>query len=382
MNNAAGTKTMNLKWFGTLTLRQILGLIAAFVFALALTLVGFGYSCMCFGMLLIAVILYMLPRTFGVENIKLMTLVGVLFTAAAVLIGGFVTAPGLVDANQGDPPDNEYFIDVEYTYTAGGVEIEAVLLKDIGTGEVFFKYIAVTSIGLGMAVDIAATLDGDSMASAHMDVAGSLVSGSVSLDSDRLYLGYLMVVETDASGEESTVENSATSARFLTGAYDGDLTPLCLLGCFVGTLYITIVFFLIMVFSNFMRVRVEKTRERMEKEGRLYPQGYGRCDECGAMVLPGEVNCRKCGAYIDRPDEMKPKKKDFFECSDCGAEVPMDAKTCPKCGAVFEEDEFEVVHSDGTVEITGETFACPECGAVSPATATFCVKCGAKFGRK
>ena len=154
-------------------------------------------------------------------------------------------------------------------------------------------------------------------------------------------------------------------------------TNLALTGAAYTVAYAAIVFFIILIFSALMRRSAEKTRAKMEAEGRLYPQGYGRCKQCGAMVLPGEVNCRKCGAYIDVPEELKPKKKDSFTCSECGAEVPGDAKVCPKCGAAFDEDdENVVVHADGTEDVSSETVVCPECGNVVPANADWCPRCG------
>ena len=379
MNNTAGAKTINLRWFGTLSLRQMLGLIAAFALALFLTLYGFGYSCACFGMLIIAIILLMLPKMLGIENIKLMTLVGALFAVSAILIGGLVLAPAVVEGNQGSPSDNEYFANTVFTYTSDGIEIKTDLLKDVDTHKVYFKYGEVRGIAFGGGVNV--VIDKET----ELPITGTVAetAASIPLDRDKLYIGYLTMTKTDDSGDEVDDAESHTFWRFLTGAYDGDITPLCLYGCFFATLYIVVVYFMIMFLSHIMRGRMEKTREKMEKEGRLYPKGYGRCDRCGAMVLPGEVNCRKCGAYIDRPDEMKPEKKDFFECSECGAEVPSDAKQCPKCNAAFDEDdEFEVVHADGKTETTKEAFACRECGAAVPGTASFCSKCGAKFDKK
>ncbi|MCL2295875.1 MAG: zinc-ribbon domain-containing protein [Methanomassiliicoccaceae archaeon] len=371
MNNATNARTLNLRWFGTLSFRQLLGLISAFALALALTVMGFGASCYCFGMLIIAVVLYMMPRLLGIENIKLMTLVGVLFAVSAILIGGLAVAPGFVDANDDNPPENDYFKDVKYTYSGTDVNISANLKDTVGTGTVIFKYGEVQGIGFGN-VNVVFNME------QPMDISGGPVDDSIQLNPDKLYIGYLAVEDTDGN----MVKNSDTAGSFLRGAYNGDITSLSLYGCLMATAYIVIIFFMIMIFSTFMRGRMEKTRERMEKEGRLYPQGYGRCETCNSMVLPGEVRCRKCGTYIDRPDEMKPKKKDFFECSDCGAEVPMDAKQCPKCGAEFEEDEFEVTHPDGTVETTTESFGCPECGALVSGTSTFCPRCGANFKDK
>jgi len=376
MSDTAGVKTFDLKWFGTLSQKQLLILLASFLIALVLTILGFGTSCYCLGMVVIAVILYMLPRFFGVENVKLMTMVGVLFAVCAILIGGLAMAPGVVAANEGNPPDNDYFSNVQFTYTDGGVNITAdVTYTDFNPAvySVHFMYGEVRGITFN---SINPAYGGD----VELSVTDGHASGSISLDRNTLHAGYLTLMKDDGIGN-LTEFGSSTRLTVLTGAFGGSLTELGIYGCFVVTLYIIIIFFLILVLSSFTRGRIEKTREKMEKEGRLYPPGYGRCEQCGAVVLPGEVNCRKCGAYIDRPEEMKPKKKDFFECSECGAEVPMDATHCPKCGAVFDEDEFEVVHADGTTETTKESFVCPECGAMVPGTASFCTKCGAKFNK-
>jgi len=380
MKDTAGAKTIDLKWFGTLSQLQILGVVAAFLIALVLTLLGFGNSCYCFGMLVIGIVLYMVPRLLGVENLKLMALIGVLFAVCAILIGGLAIAPGFVERNQGTPSDNDYFTDIQYTYTSGGMDINVTLTEKYSEDyTIHFIYGNVQGIvfqGMNTLFDKNEYLD--------VDATGTHASAHISSDDlnpKNLYAGYLTYMQKNDSGDDVKIDESSTNWTFLTGAHDGDnFTSLSLYGCLISTIYILIIFFMIMILSNIMRGRMEKTREKMEKDGRLYPQGYGRCGQCGAMVLPGELNCRKCGAYIDRPEDMKPKKKDFFECSDCGAEVPVDAKRCPKCGAEFDEEEFEVMHSDGTVETTGETFGCPECGAAVPMTASFCPKCGAKFG--
>ena len=102
---------------------------------------------------------------------------------------------------------------------------------------------------------------------------------------------------------------------------------------------IVLPFVLLALITIWMRKNIEKTRERLEKEGRLYPVGYGRCKRCGTIVLPGEICCRKCGEYIDVPEEMRVKKVNYFECSECGREVPEDAGVCPYCGEVFDDDD-------------------------------------------
>jgi len=107
---------------------------------------------------------------------------------------------------------------------------------------------------------------------------------------------------------------------------------------YITGVVIALPFMLLCVMIWWMRKNLEKTRERLEKEGRLYPPGYGRCKRCGTIVLPGEAACRKCGEYVDVPEEMRVKKVNYFECSECGREVPGDAGVCPYCGESFDDE--------------------------------------------
>jgi Predicted ATP-dependent serine protease len=374
MNTAGSVMKDTVKEFKSLSSKQILALVAALIIAIALTLLGFAAgSCMCFGMLIIAITLYMLPHMMGVESIKIKVVLGAVFFVVTLLIGGLFTAPALVNDFNGAPQDNDHFSNVEYIYDNNDLKISADV-TDIGTNKVVLLYGEVEWVDFstwGTGSGIFVTLD--------LDPTETRATGTVPLDPNKLFVGKLGLAKLDDTGKEVFISETGTDATCFTNAFDGSITMLALKGCFITLVSIIAMFLLILLLSNVMRKRMEATRQKMESEGRLYPQGYGRCDRCNSVVLPNEVQCRKCGAYIDRPKDMKPNKKDFFECSECGAEVPNDAKECPKCGVPFDEEEIEVVHADGTVEVTNETFECSECGAVVPVTATFCPKCGAKF---
>ncbi|MDR0524140.1 MAG: zinc ribbon domain-containing protein [Candidatus Methanoplasma sp.] len=325
---------------------------AAFAFALLLTL--FGFSASCFGMLIIAVILYMAPRLMRVGGMRFMAAFGAVFAAAAILIGGLAMAPGYVSEIDGDPPDGDWFKNVRFECSEGEVRISADVVGDVS--KVAFFYGAVEGIGFR-------SIYGTQGEKADLEVSDGKASGTVTLDKGKLYVGHVGALKEDGGADPDRRSYDAA----LTGAYSGSVSSLSLYGCAVATIYVMIFYFMILVFSAFMRSRLEKTREMLESQGRLYPQGHGRCSECGSIVLPGEVVCKKCGAYIDRPDEMKPDKKEYFECSECGAEVPEDAAKCPRCGVSFDEGEED------------ETKECPECLALIHASYTFCPMCGANF---
>lgn len=372
MNETSNIKDRMIKEFGPFGSKQIIGLIVAF--AVCFVLCIFGWTRQCFGVFIIGVALYMVPHLLGVTSVKTMTVFGAAFMMATILAGAFAVAPAFVDNNSDAPAGNDNFSNITYEYSDDGTVSITATVSGIDDHKAVFRYLQVIAVGFDTATGDRVTND------LILTVDGNKAHGTVKLDSGKLFAGYLGITKTNSAGDEVFDTSTQTASTILSGAYAGSLTSLSLYGCFMAVLLPMIIFFMILYFSAFMRSRFEKTREKLEKEGRLYPQGYGRCEKCGSIVLPGEVSCRKCGTYIDRPEELKPKKKDFFECSECGAEVPSDAKECPKCGSKFDEDEEIIVkHADGTVEVTTETFECSECGAEVPVTASFCPKCGAKF---
>ncbi len=360
-----------------LNLKQILALVLTFIVAMVLTIFGWTYNC--FGLFLIGVGLYMIPHLVKVESVKLLSVYGLVFIVVAIVIGAAFMAPGVVSANDEPPENDDYFTDIVYTYEDGQVTVTADLAGE-PTGDVIVRTWNVVGIGF---TQFNGSLNGDFLATVTETSGSYSMTVTFDANSSQLYLASIAMYNSFDEETRSIDSGDYTNSWLLVDAYSGDYIMLYLTGVFMAVIYTMIIFYMVLFLSAFMRARLEKTRAKMEAEGRLYPQGYGRCEKCGAVVLPGEVNCRKCGAYIDRPDEMKPHKADFFTCSECGAEVPADAKTCPKCGATFDDDvETEVVHADGSIDVTTETMLCPDCHEEIPAAAKFCPKCGKKFDGK
>ena len=353
---------------------KILALIITFAIALVMTL--YGWTAQCFGMFIVGAMLYMVPHMAGVDNKKLLGVYGIAFLAVALSIGVGAVAPG-VGADNEEPPIDGRFTDIQYGYADGTVELTAIYngaLREDAAIVLLTNDIS----GIGFSVN---QIYGTNPIEHMFDDIGydpvtglTVAEGAFELDPDTLHLGQICVKDADGGYAEKT------NSWFLTDAFEGDMLPLCLTGTFMTLAYVMIIFFTILIFSSLMRSRLVKAREQMEKEGRLYPVGYGRCDNCHAIVLPGEVNCRKCGAYIDRPDEMKPDKKEMYTCSECGAEVTADALTCPKCGSDFEEGiETEYV-APAPEPVRIGIVSCPECGTPLPSDSEFCPRCGKDLG--
>ena len=370
MAEAAVGKTTLREDLSALNTKQIVAIIIAVAAALILEALGFA-STACLGFLVVAIILYMVPHLLGVTSVKVKALVGVAFIILSVLVGTFGYFGINHDMEDTINVDGEHVRDVSYDEATGTLTMTLVPVegKDFAPGVdygpisgISFGAVRLTSDDRKTCSDVQLTknADGSYRASAKID-----------LESGKFNLVKVYVDEDKKTGLQFTYD---------TGISDADMMKVCFVGSAYTTAYIASMFFVILIFSALMRRSIGKTREKMENEGRLYPQGYGRCKNCGAIVLPGEVNCRKCGAYIDVPEEMKPKKKDRFVCSECGCEITEDAVRCPKCGKVFDEDtEAEIRHEDGTVDVSTEVFVCTECGERVPANAKRCPKCGAVF---
>lgn len=357
--------------FRSITVKQLVAMIIGILLALAILCLGFGGSVL--GWLGAAILLYICPRLAKVKS-KDIAIYGVVFAVIAVLIGGLLVAPSFIDSYSDETPgDHGAFSNVTYTYTDDGTytvefdydltdyEGDSIIIYVAHINQILFTYPVADSAD---AYIIASTED-STLTSTTGHISYTLTDKQLS--TDTLWEISLVVgtaySDDDGDGTYTLIADSddwdyntdSISMATLTGFAGADKYGPSFVGCADALVYTMIMFFLIVGMVWLIRDRVNKTREKMEKEGRLYPQGYGRCDNCGALILPGEVQCRKCGAYINRPDYMKPKKVDYFQCSNCGAEVPADSKVCPKCGAKFDAIEEDIVKDDGTVETVGET---------------------------
>ena len=346
--NAKADKTSLVEDLKALTAKQVLSIVVAMFLALVLQTYGFAEQCL--GFLIIAAVLYMIPHLFKVSSVKVKTLIGTVFVVLALITSTFISGPSIVDSavDQIDK-DNSDFGNIQYVENEDStVTITVDIYTDrtenitVTYGEVgFLNY---RSFGFVQDYDEKMTVTpwgagGDVLATATVTIPVT----------ENALNGYQIIMEKftlDDDGnkvvdDDGNVKTEKSGLAFLydTGIDNYSLYKIAFSGLWVYVAFTAVMFFLILIFSALMRRSAEKSRAKMEAEGRLYPKGYGRCKQCGGMVLPGEVNCRKCGAYIDVPDELRAQKKDYFVCENCGAEVPNDADICPKCGAKFDSVE-------------------------------------------
>ncbi len=377
--------------FQALSTKQVVAIIVAIAAALIMEVLGLVSSCL--GILIIAVVLYMIPHLLKVTSVSVKAVVGVVFVVLSILIGTVGYASVVDDTAYTIDEDTDTVRDVSITYDEDeGVyrlyfEVNPTSMLadpdyDAEAWGVIYEYTDISMISFGMIGVDSYTYDAVSHESLTELSDGWYSYEAVLTNLSDGKFEYLAVGIVYGDDPEDLVNGTVYSSMGFT--YDSGITTggtymLCLYGSAYSTVLVALFFFVILGLTAVMRGSATKSREKMESEGRLYPQGYGRCKECNAMVLPGEVVCRKCGAPIDVPEEMRPKKKDYFTCSVCGGEVPGDATVCPRCGATFDEPvEVEVDHADGTVEVSAEPIASPPCGESVPANAAWCPQCGNK----
>jgi ribosomal protein L40E len=358
-----------------LTTKQMVALAVSFVVTLTILMSGIYMMFGCLAMIIVAVLLYMVPHLVKIKNIKVMVIHGAVFAIVALLAGSLYTSPAYVDSHS-EFQESGDFTGATYNVTSDSYDFDVTYTDTDAAHKPVATVSEIDMVGFSSVYGVKGserTID---------PVSYDQTTGTATFDvqvGDGLYIIYFYMADT--SNSDAKVSDSQSVTFFLE-----DLTSSSAKNSiyWIGTGYYLglcmLLYFMILFLTYGMRSSAEKTRDRMVKQGRLYPPGYGRCKQCDSVVLPGEIKCRKCGAYIDVPAEIKPEKKDFFICSDCGAEVPDDAEKCPKCGASFDDDvEVEVQHADGTVEIAESTFDCPECGKEVPSASEFCPKCGKKF---
>ena len=371
------------------TRAKILGLVLAFVVTFLMMYFG-AYTKYCL-FVFVGALLFVIPKAFGVKSFKAMAVLGVMFFLVTSFVGAYlVTIPAIEDAQDTEIKDTFYGYDVQQI---SGTDDYNIYIYYDGASAPKFYYTQVTSCSFEYLFGTQKTAD-------MSVVSGHLYTTKVTLSDDNVYL---VSFEADGKRSQTTVIDETIGSDTLQKT------------AIAGNMYVngipTVMFFLVLLFSTWMRRNFEKQRAKFEAEGRLYPKGYGLCKKCGMTVLPGEKVCRKCGEPIDIPEEIQratlaklygtekcpncgndvikiekvcPKCKtqmpgrevlsedETFKCSECGTDVPVDADKCPMCGARFDDD------SD---ESAVEGFKCSECGELVPSNAEFCEKCGAKFDK-
>lgn len=364
--NGFGNNPFLSKELGPVTVGQILAMIIAAVAGVAL-LVFKSTSNIVLICLIVGIIAYMLPHLMGATpKVKVVFLF--IFIIITVLVGSLSVGPAFIDKNSSQ--EISEYNGISYKVSGSGDVFTFYDIQDTGSNpnELVASYVDVSYIAFENIF-----LRGNVSDLEIIHLVGD--AATVTLDNSKLYSLFLAHLGDDGKIDTSTMSYSTLSGFDFTG----NTTSYTLTGTAYVCAYIALFFFIILGLTTIMRRRLQHTRAKMEAAGRLYPQGYGRCTLCGAIVLPGEVNCRKCGAYIDRPESMKPRKKDYLTCSVCGAEITEDMTECPKCGAKFDGEESVVTHVDGSQETSVEMMVCPVCNKHIPATSERCTYCGKKF---
>ena len=320
---------------------MVIGAFISLGLGILLMWLGLFQQCCNLGYLLIACVALYIPKMFGMTKTQYLAVFGVVFFLVLTVMGAMVfSKPMFENGSDIDGYNSDGFSNVTITSTDAGVEISVTY-----TGDAADKLnVNLYQVKLVTYTLINKTSHDD--ACKELTRVGETTTYTATYDDVPKEFIYQVNFER-VNGEDTT---TSASVYYLGKATDSDITKFCWMGNGYTCAWMAVIFFIMLILTTIMRKNLEKTRARMEAEGRLYPQGYGRCKECGSIILPGETCCRKCGAFIEVPDELRHKKVDMVECSECGAEIPEDAKVCPKCGAVFDEEE-EVIYVDSEAKV-------------------------------
>ena len=319
---------------------MVIGVIVALGLGVLLMYLGIFNECCGLGYLLIACVALYIPKMFGMTNTKYLAVFGVVFFLVIAAVGAFAVSKPMFENNSDVSSfDDGGFSNVEIKIVGDGADITVSYSGTEANPSVYVYQVKNVTYQM-----VSKTSDEVSRHALTYDDASQKYKAHV----DDLPSTFVYQIKF-GTGDDVEKQDLTSYVYYTGAASDSDIQKFCIVYNAYTSGIIIILFFLMMVLTAWSRKNLEKTRARMEAEGRLYPQGYGRCKDCGSIILPGETCCRKCGAYIDVPDELRHKKVDMVECSECGAEIPEDAKVCPKCGAVFDEEE-EIVYVEPAKE--------------------------------
>ncbi|MGE4275050.1 MAG: zinc ribbon domain-containing protein [Candidatus Methanomethylophilaceae archaeon] len=293
---------------------------------------------LCFGTLLIAIAAYMIPRVFGMRDLKRILPWGIVFLFLISGVALFFTTSFY---------DSEEML---VTSSSDGVLVEATVSPHVLNDSGVYRFtVLVTETGFDRIV-----LDIGGVESVYLNyiMGGNRVEYNMSVDPSytgdgTLYYRELVIPPGDNHffvikamiGEEAVSYTALSPYPVLMPEDDATLFY------YMGNLYylslnVGLPFFILASFSWWIRRNMDKTIKRMREEGRL-PPTETTCPSCGHANPSALRHCSQCGEELPafQPVSLRPatKSRETFICSECGADVDEDATECPNCGEPFDE---------------------------------------------
>ena len=291
---------------------------------------------LCFGTLLIAISAYMIPRLFGMRDLKRTIIWGLLMlflvsSIAMVFTSSFYSSEEMLSVSSSDGilqnatvsphlPDDSGIYRFTVLVTSGS--FDDIVLELGKVDSVYLNFIMGSNVAEHpMAID------------GNYSGAGTLYYVDVTLSEGE---NHFFVVKALIADKISTF-TSLSPYPTLRGEDS--------LFYFAGNLYylalnVGLPFFVLAFFSWWIRRNMDMAMERMREEGRIPPLETA-CPRCGQSNPSSLRQCNQCGADMPvfQPPNLRQaaKKKETFMCSECGADVDEDATVCPKCGEPFED---------------------------------------------
>ncbi len=157
---------------------------------------------------------------------------------------------------------------------------------------------------------------------------------------------------------------------------------------------ILVVFIIMVIIMSILHNIIMRTRR---KRGGGPPLSRGRgngtrvgestCSGCGAMVIPEDTFCPRCGAYFEEGGSIS--------CSRCGGNMTDRDGICSKCGPAIHEgkedrvrgrgavrdgiDEVYTKENESTEDTDDDDFICSMCNTTVSGSMKQCPSCGTEF---
>lgn len=316
----------------------ILGIIIAFVIAYLMLVYVSPY--LCFGTLLVAVIIFFIPYYFGLKKFKWLAVWGIVF---------ILLMPVPFAATQ---------VNTAYDYddrgltasATDGTLVNGIVVPYTDSEDGVYTYTVEADPKYGVVSLMLANVYTDDKYSGHlMSKTGVTEDGKTiwTLSFDDLKTGYYQYYFEGVYVNEEKEEKVHTGALIgpINDTKDGLYMEMLKSSLISMVLYVGLLYFLLM----FMMYTNRRNREMFEKQRANQsrpqegPDGTFHCPKCNSEVIKGQKFCPQCGeSFAVEPREVqmpsapfKGADDDYF-CTECGTKVDENATVCPGCGKKFE----------------------------------------------